>query len=272
MFVGGAEWCCDTRTVMRMRHHILCKKGDQTICATIPWQYSGLIQRGVCSWVVFAIRCAEFLGPRRAPVGELSEFLSPHYSCAKANSPSISQNSRVCRRAQRVLSSPKALSKQYSVRFLYPLVLHCVCEKIIKRAVASGWRALRHVPTSLRKPAVSKLPVRHSFGRFLFNSTVKSPFCPVCPWDGGGSSLGRLSRKGRQKNVYVHVFYVYLFFSSPRSSNKSTDQIGKKCQKMSEYCVCSGFGTFFGYFFDIFGTFCRHSRLLGCATICPSRS
>ena len=43
----------------------------------------------------------------------------------------------------------------------------------------------------------------------LFNSTVKSPFCPVCPWDGGGSSPGRLSRKGRQKNV--HVFYVHWF-------------------------------------------------------------
>ena len=44
---------------------------------------------------------------------------------------------------------------------------------------------------------------------FLFSSTVKSPFCPICG-TGGGSSLGRLSRKGRQKNVYV--FSVYSFF------------------------------------------------------------
>ena len=38
--------------------------------------------------------------------------------------------------------------------------------------------------------------------RFLLNSTVRSPFCPLCPWDGCGSSLGRLSRKGHPKNVY----------------------------------------------------------------------
>ena len=48
-------------------------------------------------------------------------------------------------------------------------------------------------------------------GRFLLlNSTVKSPFCPVCPWDGSRFVPGRLSRKGRQKNV--HVFCVYWFF------------------------------------------------------------
>ena len=32
---------------------------------------------------------------------------------------------------------------------------------------------------------------------------------------GGGSSLGRLSRKGRQKKVYVFVFIVF-FFVCPR--------------------------------------------------------
>ena len=51
-------------------------------------------------------------------------------------------------------------------------------------------------------------------GLSLFNSTVKSPFCPVCPWTGGGSSLGRLSREGRQKNVYV--LCVYCFFFVPK--------------------------------------------------------
>ena len=34
----------------------------------------------------------------------------------------------------------------------------------------------------------------------------KLPFCPVCPWDGWGVVLGRLSRKGREKNVYVFFF------------------------------------------------------------------
>ena len=47
--------------------------------------------------------------------------------------------------------------------------------------------------------------------RSLLNSTVKSPFCPGCSWDGSRFVLGRLSRKGRQKNVCV--FAVSLFFS-----------------------------------------------------------
>ena len=54
-------------------------------------------------------------------------------------------------------------------------------------------------------------------GLFLFNSTVKSPFCPVCPWTGGGSSLGQLSHKGRHKSVYV--FSVYWFFRPPMFSH-----------------------------------------------------
>ena len=45
---------------------------------------------------------------------------------------------------------------------------------------------------------------------FLFNSTAKSPFCPVCPWDGWGLSLGQLSHKGGQKNVYVFSAKVQL--------------------------------------------------------------
>ena len=41
------------------------------------------------------------------------------------------------------------------------------------------------------------------------------PFCPVCFFGmGPGLSLGRLSHKGRQKNVYV--FSVYCFFLAPK--------------------------------------------------------
>ena len=51
-------------------------------------------------------------------------------------------------------------------------------------------------------------------GLFLFNSTVKFfHFVPFVPVTGRGSSLGRLSLQGRQKNVYV--FSVYWFFSAP---------------------------------------------------------
>ena len=33
-------------------------------------------------------------------------------------------------------------------------------------------------------PGQTGTPSQGQTGRFLFNSTVKSPFCPVCPWDG----------------------------------------------------------------------------------------
>ena len=33
-------------------------------------------------------------------------------------------------------------------------------------------------------------------GLFLFNSTVKSPFCPVCPWDGWGFVPGTIVPQG----------------------------------------------------------------------------
>ena len=36
---------------------------------------------------------SEFFGPHRVQERELSEFLSAYYLCAKANSPSFSQNS-----------------------------------------------------------------------------------------------------------------------------------------------------------------------------------
>ena len=47
-------------------------------------------------------------------------------------------------------------------------------------------------------------------GLSLFNSTVKSPFCPVCPWDGWGFVPGTIVPQGPSENVYV--FSVYCFF------------------------------------------------------------
>ena len=64
--------------------------------------------------------------------------------------------------------------------------------------------------TSRNRPWTNGTPPRDKLGPvpgtnrpFLFSSTVKSPFCPVCPGTGGGSSLGRLSHRGRQKTVFV---------------------------------------------------------------------
>ena len=37
-------------------------------------------------------------------------------------------------------------------------------------------------------------------GLFLLNSTVKPPFCPVCPWDGWGFVPGTIAPQGPSEN------------------------------------------------------------------------
>ena len=57
---------------------------------------------------------SEFFGPHRDPGGKLSEFLSAYYLCAKANSPSFSQNSpSLPQNSVRLIefSSPKQYSR-----------------------------------------------------------------------------------------------------------------------------------------------------------------
>ena len=51
-------------------------------------------------------------------------------------------------------------------------------------------------------------------GRFVLNSTANSPFCPGCPWDGQGSSLGQLSCKGRPEK-WLYVLCLFVFCSPP---------------------------------------------------------
>ena len=70
-------------------------------------------------------------------------------------------------------------------------------------------------------------------GLSLFNSTVKSPFCPVCPCDGWGFVPGTIVPQGPSENVYV--FYVYWFFVAPicdhsglALSNKEHQQTGAR--------------------------------------------
>ena len=52
-------------------------------------------------------------------------------------------------------------------------------------------------------------------GLFLFNSTVKSPFCPVCPWDGWGFVPGTIVPQGPSEKCLC-VFCLLVFFA-PRS-------------------------------------------------------
>ena len=84
----------------------------------------------------FKHRTQEFFGAHWVPGSELSEFLSAYYLCAKANSPSFSQNSLSytpkLSEAQWLLFSETVLSKQYSARFLKNGVLikcnHCTAD------------------------------------------------------------------------------------------------------------------------------------------------
>ena len=46
-------------------------------------------------------------------------------------------------------------------------------------------------------------------------------------------------------------------------------KLSKKCPKIVFSAPPDNFWTFFGHFFDIFRTFCRHSPFLGCPTLCP---
>ena len=46
-------------------------------------------------------------------------------------------------------------------------------------------------------------------------------------------------------------------------------KLSKKCPKIVFSAPLDNFRTFFGHFFDIFRTFCRHSHSLGCPTTCP---
>ena len=55
-------------------------------------------------------------------------------------------------------------------------------------------------------------------GRFLFNSTVKSLFCPVCPWDVWGFVPGTIvpPRPSKKKGLCV---LCLLFFSPSIETN-----------------------------------------------------
>ena len=50
-------------------------------------------------------------------------------------------------------------------------------------------------------------------GRFLLNSTVESPFCPVCPWDGWVP--GTIVPQGQSEKCLC-VFCLLVFFFAPR--------------------------------------------------------
>ena len=53
-------------------------------------------------------------------------------------------------------------------------------------------------------------------GFFLFKSTVKSPFCPVCPWDGWGFVPGTIVPQGPSEKCLC-VFCLLVIFGPPKT-------------------------------------------------------
>ena len=65
-------------------------------------------------------------------------------------------------------------------------------------------------------------------GLSLLNSTVKSPFCPVCPWDGWGFVPGTIVPQGPSENVCV---FCLLFFVAPNGKRP------KENKKKKPFCT-----------------------------------
>ena len=90
--------------------------------------------------------------------------------------------------------------------------------------------------TNGARPGTNWDPSLGQTGRFLLNSTVKSPFCRVCPWDRWGSCLGRLSRKCRQKNVYVFCCVYRLSFLPPNFQTRR-NRVGLFYLRLGLFCL-----------------------------------
>ena len=62
-------------------------------------------------------------------------------------------------------------------------------------------------------------------GLFLFNATVKSPFCPVCPWDGWGFVPGTIVPQGPSEKCLCVFCLLFFFAPNPEGSRDSTFQL-----------------------------------------------
>ena len=68
-------------------------------------------------------------------------------------------------------------------------------------------------------------------GLSLFNSTVKSPFCPVCPWDGGGFVSWTIVPQGPSgKCLCVFCLLVFLLPQSMESQARSSKRAPRELQ------------------------------------------
>ena len=60
-------------------------------------------------------------------------------------------------------------------------------------------------------PGQTGTPSQGQTGRFLLNSTVKSPFCPVCPWDGWGFVPGTIAPEALSEKCLCVFLFIGFF-------------------------------------------------------------
>ena len=75
---------------------------------------------------------------------------------------------------------------------------------------SSPWDKPGPVPGTDRAPSLGQT------GRFLFNSTVKSPVCPVCPWDGSRFVPGTIVLQGASEKCLCVLCLLFFFFFRPQ--------------------------------------------------------
>ena len=88
----------------------------------------------------------------------------------------------------------------------------------------------RNRPWDKWDPSPGQSGTRHpslrQTGLSLFNSTVKSPFCPVCPWDGWGFVPGTIVPQGPAEKCLC--VFCLLVFSLPNFWRPSVMSLKKK--------------------------------------------
>ena len=69
-------------------------------------------------------------------------------------------------------------------------------------------------------PGTNRDPSQAQTGRCLFTSTVKSPFCPVCPWDGWGFVPGTIAPEGPSEKMFMCSLFIG-FFAPQKTQSRS---------------------------------------------------